>query len=982
MAMQLLQAGAAFALGRMANSLLTRRPQRDGYSRELLGLPVGNTDSGAPRVWAIGQVVRVPAQVMWQQRKTRAANASPKKGGGLSVQHVTFDCAFLLNDRPSSRLLQFITNDQLLLWDTRNLVSVRTSGMTASESSGQLVLTMDSLQEDDFADVFKVGDVVQLQDWVIASGAPDINAGYFKVAAVTGHTVSESTLTLDVYSGQSLTGLDADAGTPFSPAAVIRVDDRIVSHNVTRDNTHPNFTFIDTSSSGYDPRDIFVPGELVEFVGNWSPNGSNYTVGDISADGFWLTQAWTAGAGTAGTSTNAGVIQSMNPRTTAAGYFPTSFDPTAHFFLGTETQGESSIITAYEGVGKVGGFRGACYQVFDDLDVTNWGGALPPATEAVIAVDVRMDWATAIAAVAERGGIPSVDIDTDGVTARPFLGYYVRGPVSGVQALQPLLLAGQIATQESNGRLRFFDIENADTVAVQNGTAFSDFGAVVNTAPIEKWQWEDRDERDFPTSIGIRFQDPDRGYGLNYEFYGRRFPSSAEAEENRQELDFSTLALKRKTARNLCATMARRARINGRMVRFTLTANYIDVLENDLLTWTDDNSNDWLARVVKRAIGANFLVEIEAVLEVSSMAVTGSPVQSNTTNPSQVLPQPSQIQGFAFEAPPVRDDWGLAPGIHVAACGSAGSSWAGATIYMSQDSGSTFVAVGRIESEHPIGFLTSALAAGTPSETHGSATLTWDTTSTFDVEFHSLGEVPITTLTESHVADGWNWFAILDANDQVAEVVGARDVTVNSTYNLTFDHLLRGLRGTFQGANAGHSNGAKVVALSPISYELTGKFVNLAGVSTPTGLQFKVVPAGEDPLNVTAQSLTQRRRNVEPFAIRDFTRTHDSSNNDQVFEWTHRTRANLPPGQVGPYQLDESREEYILEIYNPAGTSVVRTINFLAPQGSNTIRDRTYTYTSADQTTDGYTPGSNPGIWIDIRQVGDYATGPSVKQQP
>lgn len=968
---------AAYALGRVAQSLATRQT-RDGYSEELLGLPVGNTDRGAPRVWAIGQMVRVPAQVMWMEKKVRAPNSSPKKGGGLSVQHVTFDVAFLLNDRLTSGLEMFITNDELLLWKTRNLVFVRTSGMTAANVSGQLVLTMGTLDEDDFADTFVVDDIVELDGWV---GTPNINTGYWKVAAVTGHSTVPSTLTLDIYGGQSITSLSVTAGTPFSPAGVTRIDDRIVSHLQTRDLSG-NFARIDTSATGYDPSSIWASGEVVEFVGGWSPNTSGYTLFQPSATGFVFQPTWSSSPGTAGTSTNAGVTQAVNPRTVAAGFFPPGFDPVSNFRAGTDDQDEHPIISAYEGVGTIGGFRGSCYQVFDDFDVTNWGGALPPATEALLRVDPRMDWASALLAVMQRGGLTNAEMNVAGMNPGPFLGYYIRGPVSGVQALQPLLLAGQLVTQETNGALYVSAIENAETVQLNNGPSFTDFGAVVNTAPTEKWQWQQIDERDFPSSVGIRFQDPDRAYGLNYEFYGRRYPSATEDEENRQEFDFSTLVLKRKTARNLCTTIARRARINGTTVSFQLPAFYLDLLENDFVTWTDDESNDWLARVVKLSVGANFVLEVQAVLEIEGMGVTGSPVQSGTTPRNQVLPQPAVIRGFLFESPPVKDEWSIAPGMHFAAC-SAGTQWAGATLFMSLDGGGTFAQAGTLSSQHAIGFLTAAVAAGTPSEAHGSSSLTWDTTNSVEVEFYNQGNFPIVTVTEAIVIDGYNWFAIVDdATHQVVEVFGARDVTVNTSTNLTLSHLLRGLRGTFQGAQAGSAVGLTVVYLSPDLYNVTGSFLSLSGVSTPTALQFKLVPGGEDPANVEAVTLTQRRRNVEPFPIRDFTRTHDAGDDSQTLAWSPWTRKNLPPGTVGPYPLDESKERYVLEIYNPAGSAVVRTFEFEPDEGSNTIRDTFYVYTAADQTTDGYTPGTNPGIWADIRQVGTYATGPSVKQQP
>ena len=99
------------AISHLAQSLLVRSRNNTGDSNELLGLPVNHTDSGPPRVWAIGQRVRVPAQVMWQARKVRESSATSKGKGGFPVRHVSFDCAFMLNDRVTRKLSQLIAND-------------------------------------------------------------------------------------------------------------------------------------------------------------------------------------------------------------------------------------------------------------------------------------------------------------------------------------------------------------------------------------------------------------------------------------------------------------------------------------------------------------------------------------------------------------------------------------------------------------------------------------------------------------------------------------------------------------------------------------------------------------------------------------------------------------------------------------------------------------------------------------------------------
>jgi len=979
-----LKAAAAFALGRIASSLLSKSPQRDGSSSALLGLPVGNTDSGPPRVWAIGNRVRVPAQVMWQERKVRDQAFGPKKGGG-SIQHISYDVAFMLNDRPTSRLIQFITNDELLLWasDSRNLVRVETSAMTPTTAAGQVILTMNSLLEEDFTDQFEVGDIIELQNFVVVTG-PTLNVGFWKVAAVVGHTTTPSVLTLDIYSNQTVAGLNSNAGNPFAPAAVIRVDDQIVGDGFTlTQNAGLNITKIEGTTKVEWWRVLNTP-EQVELAGGFSPQvlAPGINAGSAGTNFVWVGPGQYTG--TPGSATDGAVIRAINPRTTASGFFPPTFNPLNHYFAGTDTQIESSIIAGHEGAGNVGGFRGTAYQVFDDLDVTNFGGALPPATEALLQVDTSMDWATAIREVAIRGGMSANNLDASGVTPRPFRGYYIRGPVSGIQALTPLLLAGQIATQERGGVLAFFDVDNADVVAIQNGAVFSDFGAQVSQPILEKWKWSLVDPDDLPSAVGVRFQDPASNYGTNYETFGKRFPSSI-GETHVEELDVRTLVLTRREARNLASTLARRAHISSTSVAFSLPATYLHVLENDLLTWTDDEGEVHTVRVVSRTLGANFVVQIEAVVELVGLAVSGSPVQSGAGVRVDPPTSPASVEAHVFDAPPVRDDWGLTPGYHVVAgAASAGGPWGGATVFLSTDGGANFVERGVIEVEHPIGYLETALAAATASEVLGSSTLVYDTVSTVTVEFSSVGPIPILTVSTTAVESGWNWFAILDAGRQVLEVFAARDVVANSPTNYTFSHLLRGLRGTWQGSAAGHAAGLSVVGLSMLYFEASGEFRDLPGQASPLGLQFRIVPAGGELAVTPTQGLATRFRNVEPFALRDIRKSYDGSNNRVRFEARHWTRTNVSLGKTGPYPLDESYEVLRFTLFHQSGNgqAVYTRTKSAQNSGARSLRDPSVEFTYAEQIAAGYSPGPSETYWIDAVQIGQFGTeSPSVYQE-
>jgi hypothetical protein len=599
--------------------------------------------------------------------------------------------------------------------------------------------------------------------------------------------------------------------------------------------------------------------------------------------------------------------------------------------------------------------------------------------EALIAPDpLGYTWRDACREVCEWHGLARGQVDAEGVTPDPFHGYYTRGPVSGVQALQPLLMLGQIATQERYTRLAFFDIDNADSVQIQAGSSFTDFGAAVGDSQGKPLvHWRELSDDDYPTSVAVHFQDPSSGYGPQVEHFGRRYPS-ASPRQNVQELRFDGVVLTRKKARNAAATIMRRARINGRMAAFDLPASYCHVLENDLLTWTDqDTGHDLTIRVTKREIGTNFIVRVEGVIERTDIAVSGSPAQGHTGVIQSPLTGAATVTGLAIDAPPVIDSYGVTPGVHLVACGTPGGTWAGCTVYLSENAGADWRVLAQLHAQHGIGVSTTALASATASEAHGTSALTWDAVSTVTVEFDNVGQAPLVTVSEAEVVAGTNWFAVLDDDHQVEEVFGARDVTQNSATNYTLDYLLRGLRGTFSGCASSHAAGSRIVYLGA-SYGLSGKFAAIAGLSTPRALQFKFVPPGSSLGAVDAVELETTLRNVQPFPVRDITATIGASPYDARIDWTHWTRRNLVPGATGPYPLDEPTESYDLVILDPVNALPVRIVHIRPPAGSNTVRDRYFDYTATMQTTDGYTPSGSTTFYVQLQQVGQYGRSPAI----
>lgn len=958
----------------------------------LLGVPVGSNEAGAPRIWAIGTRVRVPTHILWQDQKTRESTTSnTKQGTSVTQRQVLIDALIAVNDRQTEEILQLVGNGSLLVFTSRNLRRVTTTSQTAVASGGtSLLLSVSSTLDPDYSGTFQVGDRVKLYGWVAATSTPDLNGYYWKVTAVTSHTASTpSTMTLAPIDGQTVASANSSGGTAATPAWVERVDDALCFDpaSITVDDSSISLGVlrINGDFAGRPYTDVFSVNDEVRVSHVATANYPKLKVAYISDTGIYLarsTGALPAALPLPG-GTNWPRIEFYNPTHAASGIFPSGYDPTAHYYDGADDQAESALLAASKGTGNVPGYRGVACIEFDDFNTTRFGDSLPFSLEAIIRPDASMTWAQAVYEVLRNGGIPAVAIDVSDVSTDPFEGYFVRGAPPPMTALTPLLLAGQLLGQEIDGKLRIFPVEAADIVAIENGATYSAFGArITGEAPFDDPSVEDAAEEDLPTSVGVRHQDPDNVYSPGYQVFGRRNPLGPDFE-NRQELDLSTLVLTRKEARNLAATVLRRAHVNRRSYSMTLDARYGDLLENDLVTWTDqDSGEDITARIVQRDEGQNFLIRITAQREDVDAAISGSPVQTATGGNSGTLPAPAVLRGVVVDVPATRNSENSVPGVLLGASAETGSTWAGAVVWETID-GTNWHILPDIISEQAIEGLFvpgGDLAANTAAETYGTSTVT---TVLDYIAVQFVGEPQLSDATPAQIAAGENWFAMLgpDGEFEIAAFATAVD-NGGGEYELQVSH--RGLRGT---TPQHWTDTTRVVLLSGSTYQGRGLIFRPLPVGAfPMAVGYRFVPPGLsfDDVADYQVNASASARNALPLPVRSVTKTIGSSPFDARFTIdAHWCREVQALGTQPPHPMDEPTEGYRLTVYDPTGSTVrrIKTKQAQPGTGSPLLRDAWFDYPASEQTADGYTPSGAETFVIDIQQIGQFGLGPSIKQE-
>jgi hypothetical protein len=674
----------------------------------------------------------------------------------------------------------------------------------------------------------------------------------------------------------------------------------------------------------------------------------------------------------------------------ASGIFPEGFDSEANYLSGETTQGQPSVLLTDYGSGNTSNYRGMATQGLVECYVSAFGDQLPTNLEAIIEVDDDQTWPQALEVVMQRSNLLNTQIDVSQVPQRPFRGAYVRGVNPVARQLQPMLVAGQIVPQDQNGVVRLFSVDNADSVQLENGAVFTDLGARIGgqSANYDKTQMEDKPQADMPTSVGVRFQDPDNAFTIGFEHFGLRNPGGVD-HVNEQQMDLSSLVLSRREARNLATTLMRRAWVNRRTYRFTLPSAYLHLLENDIVTWTDDEGIVITARIVQRDIGANYLVNVTALSEMTDLAVAGSPVQTS----SQVVPQQTGATALvltvAIDAPGIANAEVVTPAIRLAVADMTGTLQA-ATVWESQD-GNSYLPVGTIGGTSAVGALITNLSAQTASEVHGTTTVTLRSQSV-NMLWLNEGTATIEACTQAQAEAGKNWCAIMDSVTGKVEIAAFTTVADNGDGTFALGAWLRGLRGTDSGAQIA-ANQYYIVMLNQ---SVDGLFWREFVGPLPSTVSYKIVPAGGDLATATVTTITPKFANALPLPVRKVYKVTGSSPYNVRFVLsdstatppanrisTHWTRYVLPLGEQPPHSLlPEPFEAYRFDIYDPTGATLLRSHTVRA-QGSGTfaLRDPWFDYSAANQTTDGYTPAASETFWVDVVQIGQFGESPSIKEE-
>lgn len=278
-------------------------------------------------------------------------------------------------------------------------------------------------------------------------------------------------------------------------------------------------------------------------------------------------------------------------------------------------------------------------------------------------------------------------------------------------------------------------------------------------------------------------------------------------------------------------------------------------------------------------------------------------------------------------------------GFYAAACAAdPAATWRGAVLYVSADAGASYQRVADILRESVMGITTTALgnflSGNIPDELNSVNVM--------------LSHGSLSSTTNAGLLSGTNLCVIAD------EILQFRDATLEDDGSYTLRGFLRGRRGS-EYAMADHAIADRFILLD------TATLVRIESDTSLIGMErlYKAVSGGTSLAAATAKAFTNQATGLKPYAPVHLGGGRDASGN-LTLNWVRRTRIGGEWRDGVDVQLGESSEGYVVEIYDGSDySSVVRTIEGLTSP--------TASYSAADQTSDGLTPGAT--VYFKVYQL-------------
>jgi hypothetical protein len=532
------------------------------------------------------------------------------------------------------------------------------------------------------------------------------------------------------------------------------------------------------------------------------------------------------------------------------------------------------------------------------------------------------DLETIIEAICADCDLASGVIDASDCSATTIKGYIRSHIMTGRQALEPLMVKYQVDAAEIDHKIKFIIRNNASEVNIPTNdiAAHTAGSAMPDEISIKREQ-----ETDFPREVNVTYMDLNRDYETNMQRSIRMTSNSKQVFKT--ELP---LVLTRNQAKQMAEILHGILDIERTTYRFETFLEYLYLAPTDVI-----EINSMKMRIASMNIAGGMLQIEGPAEEDGTYEVYGEAEDPGWTDQGILIRGPT---AYVFLDIPILRDADDDAGFYVAVHGYY-TNWPGATVFYSPDGGATWNSVLGISAASVVGYTTNALAAADAGK--------WDRTNTVNIKLGNTDSMSLSSITELATLNGGNAAAIGSHGNW--EIIGFKDAVLQSDGTYTLSNLIRGRRGS-DWATGAHAIGDTFVLLD----ENTLRRYALGADQIGNSLQYKIATWGQNLSEVSIHNFTNNAVSLECYSVADVAGSRDGSNNLTI-TWKRRTRIGGEwRDNVGP-RLGEDSESYEIDVLGGSPEAVLRTI---------TATSETASYTAAQQTTDGLTPGDPVHIKI------------------
>lgn len=535
-------------------------------------------------------------------------------------------------------------------------------------------------------------------------------------------------------------------------------------------------------------------------------------------------------------------------------------------------------------------------------------------------------------------GITAYDVTA--LTSDTVLGFIIARPMTARQASEPLQMAYGYDGVETDEVIRFVKRGGASIVTIPQEDMGVRAGGPETEATAD-FTVTRALETELPATLYVMYINQTTDYNIAAE-YSRRLITSA---ENIFETQLP-LVMTSTTANRLAENLQHQFWLERDRYTFVLGPKYSYLDPTDVVTLYDGTR----VRITKMSQDQDGVVAVEGVGDDdASLTSYATASTAEWTGDIDVLSNGVSVAAI-IDSVLLRDnddDIGWYGGI----CGET-SSYPGGVLYQSKDNGLTWVGQAASTTSAKIGTVVSGVLNYIPPEFCNL----WDNSSVITVK---LAQSDLTLSSAASIDSfyaGSNAFLIsLDGNNW--ELAQCYTVTDNGDGTYTLMDFLRGRRGSE--ANAGpFTEGATIVFVDSTRMQRIAASLNDIDATS----LWKAVTSGGNIVDEVTRTRTFEAVSAKPLAPVQIGGGKISGTGNINIFWVRRARHDMDWHSSGiNATLDETNEEYELEIWDEGFGSLKRTVTGLSSPS--------YTYTAAMQTTDF--GGSTNVIGVKVYQISD-----------